>query len=55
MRCEEGIEALDALSRSIGNSDINQQGIMDAMAIITTKLLFDVRVLRLLLQKEAKQ
>lgn len=51
---EEGIEAIDAISRSIGDSNVNQQGLIDAMSIITTKLLFELRVTRLLLRKESR-
>jgi hypothetical protein len=50
---ERSVEAVDAISRSIGDSDIDPRGQAAALAIVTTQLLFNVRVMRLLLLKQA--
>jgi hypothetical protein len=50
---EEGVEAINEIARGLGNSDANPHGQHQAMAIVTTQLLFNIRVMRLLLLKEA--
>lgn len=50
---ERGIKAVDAISRSIGDDDIDPRGQVEALAIVTTQLMFNVRVMRLLLLKQA--
>lgn len=50
---ERGVQAVDAIGRSIGDNDIDPRGQAEALAIVTTQLLFNVRVMRLLLLKQA--
>jgi hypothetical protein len=54
--CEElaaGVEAVEAIAQGFGDVDANPSGQRHAMAIVTTQLLFNIRVMRLLLLKEA--
>lgn len=50
---EEGVEAVDEIARGFGDTDANPRGQRQAMAIVTAQLLFNIRVMRLLLLKEA--
>jgi|APLak6261671648_1056085.scaffolds.fasta_scaffold03780_2 hypothetical protein len=50
---EEGVEAVDEIARCFGDADANPRGQRQAMAIVTAQLLFNIRVMRLLLLKEA--
>ena len=50
---EEGVEAIDAIALGVGDADANPAGQRQAMATVTARLLFDIRVMRLMLLKEA--
>jgi hypothetical protein len=50
---EAGVEAIDAIALGIGDADANPDGQRQAMTTVTARLLFNIRVMRLLLLKEA--
>lgn len=50
---EEGVEAVDEIARGFGDADANPRAQRQAMAIVTAQLLFNIRVMRLLLLREA--
>lgn len=50
---EQGVEAIDAIALGIGDADANPDGQRQAMVTVTARLLFNIRVMRLLLLKEA--
>lgn len=50
---EASVVAIDAIALGVGDADANPDGQRQAMAIITARLLFEIRVMRLLLLKEA--
>ena len=50
---EAGVVAVDAIALGIGDADANPAGQRQAMATVTARLLFEIRVMRLLLLKEA--
>jgi len=50
---EAGVVAIDAIALGVGDADANPDGQRQAMAIITARLLFEIRVMQLMLLKEA--
>lgn len=48
---EAGVEAIDAIALGIGDVDANPAGQRQAMATVTARLLFEIRVMRLLLKE----
>jgi len=50
---ESGVNAIDAISRVIGDGDIDPDGIRYALAVLTTQLQFNAQVMQLMLRKQA--
>lgn len=50
---EQGVEAIDEIARGFGDPDANPRGQQEAMSAVTSRLLFNIRVMRLMLLKEA--
>lgn len=50
---KEGVEAIEAISRSIGNQDIDPNAQSMAIGIITVKLCFELKAMQMMLLKRA--